>query len=419
MTNVLLIVCDALRPTNLPEWGYHRMTAPNITKLCDEATVYRNAYSHFNFTTPSIATILTGKYFYENGIWRLYYPSEEEMKNSTAEKWKWKLHCPTLATNLKETHRTIMINEIFVDLLDKDGILWSDFEFAPSNYSGQKGKTVHPDSAMPIHPLAEQTTNEALKYIEDEVDDRPFFMYVHYWDTHWPPSVPPEKVDEFYDGTNPINLHELYSSKVTPDARRMVREQIASRTAKRDLNFLKAWYDAEIKYMDENIGRLLEAIPEDTLIVITADHGEAMGEHNGASFTHVGSWLYEEVVRVPLIIKYPRIYENDTIYERIENRKIYDLVMGYLEKGYPQDIEQDYIYCVTRESDQFTPHLDVLVKGDLKLFAHDYGTESYGFNLKDDPNEENPLFVSQGFGELVQILKPLMQIMPPKPEGVD
>lgn len=141
-------------------------------------------------------------------------------------------------------------------------------------------------------------------------------MYVHYWDTHWPPSAPKEYIPRFYDGTNPETLHWWFANKMTPDARMMVREQIAARTEKRDLNYLKAWYDAAIFYMDLNIRLLLNKAPDDTLIIITADHGEAMSEHSDTAFGHIESWLYEEAIRVPLIVKYPYNSSDRKHYEK-------------------------------------------------------------------------------------------------------
>ncbi len=439
MTNVLFILCDALRPTNLREWGYHKDTAPNITKLCDNATVYRNVYSQFNYTTASMATILTGEYYTKHGIWRLFYPPYDEDKARQAvmfgqPHWKWKLHSPTIAEKLNDTHKTIMINEIFVDLTDQGGLLWDKFDVAPSNYSGQKGMTIHPKSNIPVHPTAEQTADEALKYI---TDDEPFFMYVHFWSTHWPPSAPKDYLDEFYDGTNPESLHKMFGPKVTPDARRMVREQIAARTEKRDLSYMKAWYDAEIKYMDEHIGRLIDAVPEDTLIIITSDHGEAMGEHNGVYFAHVECWMYNEVLHVPLIVKYPtrrkyllkddgeslfdgyKFHGRRTFYNRVENRKIHDIILNWVNHQSDKQIVQDYVYSATKASEDFTPHIDVLIKDDLKLFVHDFGSETYGFNLKDDPKELNPLLVHDRpeFDELKKIIMQYVEAELPKPEG--
>jgi len=437
-SNVLLIVADALRPANLREWGYHKDTAPNITKLCDEATIYRNAYSQFNYTTASMANILTGEYYTKNGIWRLFYPpyDEERAKQAAAfgqPHWKWKMHCPTIAEKLNDSHKTIMINEVFVDLMDKSGVVWKGFGVAPSNYSGQKGKTIHQKSNIPVHPSAEQTTDEAIKHI---TKDEPFFMYVHYWDTHWPLTAPKEYID--YDETNPESLHKLFGGKITPDARKLVREQIAARTEKRDLNYLKAWYDAEIKYMDEHIGRLLDSVPEDTLIIITADHGEAMGEHNGVTFGHIECWMFNEVLHVPLIVKYPTVYYEEesmgfgkdkhyncklnlrrTFYNRIENRKIPDIILNWVNEKSDEKIVQDYVYAATKASEDFTPHIDVLIKDDLKLFVHDFGSEVYGFNLKDDPKELNPLLVNERpeFDELKEIIMKYVEAELPKPEG--
>ena len=138
---------------------------------------------------------------------------------------------------------------------------------------------------------ANAITNRAIAWLEKVPCDEPVHLLVNYFDPH-DPYAPPPGYDVFNPQDRAIRLPERFGEE-KPNAAQVSRI--------RDL------YDAEIRFMDVHLGRLLDALRasgryDDALIIVTADHGELLGEHG---HTGHGAWLWEELLRIPLLIHYP------------------------------------------------------------------------------------------------------------------
>ena len=146
--------------------------------------------------------------------------------------------------------------------------------------------------------LAENVANHAMDLV-DRFGDRPFLIFLHFYDPHWHYAPPPEVLKIFetsYEGSLTGNLKDFQKLR-------------ADQVKPSDLDHLLALYDGEIRYTDNEIGRLVTHLKErdvmrNTLMIVTSDHGEEFLEH--------GSWehqktLYEEVIRVPLIVAGPGV----------------------------------------------------------------------------------------------------------------
>jgi arylsulfatase A-like enzyme len=146
--------------------------------------------------------------------------------------------------------------------------------------------------------LAENVANHAMDLL-DRFGDRPFFIFLHFYDPHWHYAPPPDVLKIF---------ESSYAGKMTGNLRDF-QKLGAEQVSPEDLAHLLALYDGEIRYTDNEIGRLMTHLSEtgllrNTLMVVTSDHGEEFLEH--------GSWehqktLYEEVIRVPLIVSGPGV----------------------------------------------------------------------------------------------------------------
>jgi arylsulfatase A-like enzyme len=132
---------------------------------------------------------------------------------------------------------------------------------------------------------AEDVTPRALEWLKQNgTGDKPFFLWVHYFDPH-----SPYDFREHFHATT-ANPGAAAQPKVTDEIQQRFRD-----------------YDSEITYMDHHIGKLLQAVDsmglrDSTVVVLTADHGESLGEHD---YVGHGRYLYENIIRIPLIVRFP------------------------------------------------------------------------------------------------------------------
>lgn len=256
--NVLLITVDALRPDHLGCYGYQRYTSPNIDKLARGGVLFTQAIAQGSWTWPSIHSLLTGTY------------------PSTHKVYFWDSSLSDYITTLPRMLKDYGYNTAFITGhggLSTESGLRGDFD-TWEDISGAK---------------ADKTTQEAIDWMR-EYQRSPFFLWLHYMDTH-----------------------DMYFFKPS-DERRSV-EVLSELEIKNGL----LNYDKAISQVDAQIGRLLEELEKlglykNTIIIITADHGEEMGEHS-LYFNH-GGWLWESLIRVPLIIFYFPLFKEGQIIEQ-------------------------------------------------------------------------------------------------------
>jgi len=290
--NVLLVTIDTLRADHLSCYGYERPTSPHLDRLAAEGWRFTHAQSPRAKTTPSIATILSGLYPHGHGVRDLSAPLEAGV--------------PLLQEMLGDAgYRTAGLVGNFV-LIDERAGLARGFESWEESLPDVRGVPPH---AAPQR-VASSVTDGALELLATR-DERPWFLWLHYMDPHGAYAAPAE--------------HRLFAS---PDARllplesdlppsKLHRYRVADynvpETARRpggrtDVAAVIDEYDAEIHYVDAEVGRLLEHLRAErlldrTLVIVTSDHGESLGEHR-YWFEH-GAYAYEATCRVPLIVRPP------------------------------------------------------------------------------------------------------------------
>jgi arylsulfatase A-like enzyme len=161
------------------------------------------------------------------------------------------------------------------------------------------GLIERPDLAVEGRPRATEITDHALGWL-GKLESRPFFLYVHYMDTHHP-YRPPEEFADMFGGIsrNPRELFMETTRFLDPDTTVTIDEQELSR--------LRDYYDACIRYNDYEIGRILDRIREisndrETVVVITADHGDEFMEHGTLYHNNL---LIQELIHIPLIVWAP------------------------------------------------------------------------------------------------------------------
>ncbi|PYQ65680.1 MAG: hypothetical protein DMF53_04895 [Acidobacteria bacterium] len=278
--NVLLITIDALRADHLGVYGYPRATSPNIDRLAGQGVTFRRAVSQWPLTSPSFAAMMSSTYGHTNGLMRTTAQRMPDRPLMLAELLKAGGYSTWAAVGNVNLARVFNFDQGF----DTYRELWrADDEL----------KT-------------ERTTDVGLDLLKRASAEKPFFLWLHFFDPH-ARYVPPKAFDQMFvgdrgfDGSWRVPLHtdgtDLggISSKVSLGKEDRVAYYVAQ-------------YDAEIRYVDEQVGLLLEALESqglagNTLVVLTSDHGESLGDHN--YFFEHGRFPYDDCVHVPLIVRVP------------------------------------------------------------------------------------------------------------------
>jgi arylsulfatase A-like enzyme len=268
--NILLITLDTTRSDHCSVYGYLRDTTPNLRSFAQQGARFDMAYAPTGSTGPTHASIFTSLYPIAHHVIKngLVLPGPRE----------------TLAEILREQgYSTAAVVSSFV-MNSKfgydQGFSFYDDRFEAEESTHHKSRWQEFELEGNFDRRADHTTNRAIGWLDaGRNKEQPFFLFVHYFDPH-DPYVPPE-----------------------PHASRFMTQGTRPQTLREHI----ALYDGEIAFTDQEVGRLLEALDtmglgEQTLVVITADHGEGLMEH-GHMFHGVN--IYEEMVRVPLLMRWP------------------------------------------------------------------------------------------------------------------
>ncbi len=286
--NLLLVVLDTVRADRLAPYGYKRVTTPELDALVRErARVYAGARSTSSWTLPSHGSLFTGLMPSEHGA---THPRgariASTMTGSALPVQKLRSDVPTLAGLLRELgYRTGAVIANTAYLLPRFGL-----DRGYEHYDARPGGLVHgyfPLAQLAWLPVREgrqvyrdapTITDLALRWLERDPGGRPYFLTVNYMDAH-APYLPPAPYDEAFGGG------------CVPEPWRLQRHN-------RSL-----LYDRSLLFMDAHLARLLAAVDfERTVVVVTSDHGEALGDHG---FWMHGWTLFDDVVRVPLYVMSP------------------------------------------------------------------------------------------------------------------
>ncbi|MEN8162491.1 MAG: sulfatase [Acidobacteriota bacterium] len=273
------MVIDTLRADHLPIYGYDRDTSPFLTELADQAVVFEDCRTPIPLTDPAFASLLTGAYPMRHGVRDTGYALAG--------------HLPTLAEMMAaQGYRTAGFFSR-AGLVTTTG-LGRGFALADDQTTTQGEVGRHPwytrAGAEMWQRRADEVTDLAIEWMEKQSNE-PFFLLLHYFDPH-----------AYYDPPSPFRGR--FEPRVTPYDDEELRSWWGSVDS---LGAEISRYDEEILTVDHHLARFVEAMRlsgvwDRTLLVVTADHGESLGEHGAMDH---GEWLYREQVHVPLIIRAP------------------------------------------------------------------------------------------------------------------
>ena len=285
--NILFIMVDTLRADHVGCYGYKRATTPTIDAVAAEGVRFPEMVAAAPWTMPSLATMLTGVSPVEHRIVGPTNLISDRLTTLAAELKTAGYQTAGVISNPMASHtfgyaRGFDFYDDYTVLLSADLNLFDD---------RHQGRGVHQTVT------GEMVNHVALAWLSQKrAPDRPFFLFLLYFDPH-ADYAPPEKyaamfTDPDYKGAqNGLGITTLRGKVLPPE----------------DIQHLRDLYDAEIRYTDDRIARMLQelrnkGLDHNTLVVIVADHGEEFWEHG--SCTH-GSTVYDECVMVPWIMRLP------------------------------------------------------------------------------------------------------------------
>ena len=272
--NVILIVMDTNRADNFRAFNpKNKITTPSFDKFAANGLVFENAYNQENWTKPSVATTLTGT-----------YPDTHQTKKDGS----------ALPADM----------ELISERLKSEGFATAGFVangYVSDKFGFEKGWDIFKNYirlSKPSH--AEKVYGDSLAWIKETRDKSKYFLYIQTIDPHVEYRHKGGATTQYYDGEYTGPLGQSVSAK----------EQVAfskSTPNPNDVRWLKAMYYGETTHHDTEMGKFFDELQgmgvlDDTLVIITNDHGEELGDHG--KFGH-GHSMYEELLRAPLVLHFP------------------------------------------------------------------------------------------------------------------
>jgi arylsulfatase len=365
--SVLLIVIDTLRADHLGCYGYARNTSPSIDALARRSLLFRNAASAAPWTTPAMGAILSGLHPGAFGL--------------TSEPVVLAPDLPSLPKSLQALGYTTygVVSHFYIGRkygFDQGFESWNEDHAGGHTYVSSPG-----------------VTDEALEALRRARARRPFFLFVHYFDPHYDYLEHEHRFSADYEGdfrSHGDNMLELR------------RAALEGRFSERDVQHLNDLYDSEIRFTDDHVGRLLDWLErhdlyDETLIILTGDHGEAFLDRDDRWIGHTRT-LFQELIHVPLLIKLPGSREAREIESQVSTVDLFPTVMDVVgaQPPFMPDLEERSLAGEPGERPAFAEtqrwaNLQMVARGRWKLIRDTKTGRSRLFDLRTDPRERTDL----------------------------
>jgi arylsulfatase A-like enzyme len=386
--NVILIVADAVRPDHLSAYGYSRETSPNLERFADNATLFRNAYSHGTRTIPAMASLFTS-----------LYPAFHQADIKGTRVAALPRSIPTVAEICRDAGYTT-VGLMSNPFLRSPFGLERGFDRVETYVSSRSRLSLYkvlaaaglvhiPEYDRPF-PSARDVSNLGIEWVR-KMKNRPFFLYMQYMDAHHPLLPEPDQQWVFGggEGVDPVLLFNKTAA--------LAASAPPVRITAGELNALRDLYDGCIYRVDREIGRFLWELeiiePErETIVIFTSAYGTEFMEHGRV---YHNDYVVESLIHVPLIIgRLPADGGGNSVNGLVRHVDLLPTITTLVEGRLPEfkngaDLTPllDGAFSPTAEftiaeSEGFIS----LNKGLWKLVFVD-STESYDlYNLSDDPS---------------------------------
>ena len=307
--NIIWIVMDTVREDGLSCYGYDRNTSPYIDRIASEGILYENAFSTAPWTLPSHASMFTGM-----------FPSQF---GTDAEFWHLESDFETIAEALRSYGYLTLLYSNNGQLSPAQNMA-QGFDTYEITNTGKEAELISMVDQLKLRRYYIQLFRIEDKGVEVVIDDgayktnkvvkgwiadadraeEPFFLFINYMEAHYPYHPPLEYALRFRPGNSTKSALLVSQDPISYITGRVKQSE-------EDFAILRGLYDAEISYLDFRMGELFDYLREldimnDTVLIITSDHGEYFGEHQ--LMGHVFG-VYDTLIHVPLIIRYPPLFE--------------------------------------------------------------------------------------------------------------
>ena len=350
--NIVLITIDALRADHLSCYGYERETSPNIDRIAEKGIVFKNVIAPSSWTAPSMVSLFTSVYPLNHEVVHGFMPrSRKNIYQQDAFSDK----LTTLTEILKSHDYTTFGISSNHNLTRGTGFARGFDYFQYENF-------IPADRANEIVYSWENAIKKSEKY----------FLWVHYYDPHHPYHA---RFPWIKDYTSEELIYQLdLTNKTWKELWALVP------TLKKDPEAracLVALYDSEINYVDLYVGKLTQKLNLDnnTLIIITSDHGEEFLEHR---FIGHGHNLYQESVNIPLVIKVPSSSEKKVIEKHVNLVDIMPTILDALNINPPLQTEGKSLWT----KNKLFPQLRNMLLGNERNEQHSFTELGRKFDLK-------------------------------------
>ncbi len=339
--NVVLITVDTLRPDHLSAYGYARGTSAPLDWLAEEGVVFTNVYSTSSWTPPSVASLLTSLPPDRHGIRSGDAPDFLEGGHEVEGQEVLRGSVVTLAEAVAAHGYTTVGFSTNPHVSARLG-----FAQGFDHFESLRAPASSDTSAGAVYADAAAVASAVTRRTREAIAAGKAFIWIHYLDPHFPYRKRSPWLEEYAESdardgplpaaiTHPRWFHE---STADPAARRRLFE---------------AWYDGEIRFACKEIGALLEELVdrEQTLIVLTSDHGESIFEHGVLGH---GQTLFEAELRIPLMLRFPEAWNaTGTRSERVSIMDIAPTILSALAIPIPESMSGQSLMPLVREDARF------------------------------------------------------------------
>lgn len=383
--NIVLITLDTTRLDHMSCYGYHRRTTPRLDRLAKEGQLYDKSVAVSSWTLPTHASLFTGLFPTTHGA---HYATEGNTNLSQGvDVGRMELYGTFKADGLSEESITL------AEILKAEGYATGGIGAGPwlkPTFGLAQGFDYFDCDVLSVQGRqADEITVLGNKFIRKHRDE-PFFLFLNYFDPHSPYNPPKELKSRF---VGDLTLEQIQSDE----------ESLAQ--------YYLSMYDSEILFMDREIGRLFDELKklelyDDTWIIVISDHGELLGDHGLKGH---GQTLYEPSIRAPMIIKWPKGWQNlpdtnkpcqqvdimPTIAERLNmgaNLKFEGQPLGKVTHPPVAELFRNPGFVDTK-GPRFDRDLRAIYAGPFKLItsSKEQDPDAGLFDVQNDPGELNDL----------------------------